>query len=118
LLAALIEKWPAHLPNPETDGPRMMFNLKTILHESMTFSDSTASEGLQLSDIITNAFRRALMGRLQRPSYDRLGELMRGLDTPPVVLHVLGEFAPKTLHTPQYEEAISVIESRAKLAGA
>ncbi len=116
----LHSNWPGHLPKPiRAPGENIMIiNLKKILYESMMFADSTASEGLQLADIITSVFRRALMGRLQRPSYDRLGELMRGLKESPVVLHYFGEPDNKDWHSfSDYRAAISIIESKASLAG-
>jgi hypothetical protein len=116
----LLTKWPDHLPKPKIKpgGSIMMFNLRKILYESMTFTDSTTSDGLQLADVITNAFRRALMGRLQRPSYDRMGELMRGLKEGPVTIHYFGEPDNKDRFSfTDYNAAVSLIESKARLAG-
>jgi hypothetical protein len=116
----LLTEWPKHLPKPKAGtGPGvMMFNLGKILYESMTFTDSAMSEGLQLADVITNAFRRAVMGRLQRPSYDRMGELMRGLKTGPIEVQYFGEPQNADRDTfKDYNAAVSLIESKARLAG-
>jgi len=116
----ILTQWPDHLPRPSVrpGGQIMMLNLKRILYESMTFADSTASEGLQLADVVTNVFRRALMGRLQRPSYDRLGELMRGLKDGPVVMHYFGELENQDRSSfNDYTAAVRLIESKARLAG-
>ena len=76
---------PAHLPAPNTrhpGRPGAIFNLSKVLYQSMQFADSASAPGLQLADIVTNAFRRALMGRLRPAGYYRLGNLFFGTTTP------------------------------------
>ena len=115
------QKWPDHLPKPLTRNPQgrgMIWNLKKVLYQSMTFANSADSGGLQLADIISNAFRRALMGRLQRPSYDRLGELMRRLENRAVELYAFAsEIDEERCAFVDYSAAVAVIESRSRMVG-
>lgn len=110
-------RWPTHLPQPRTRNPGergMIFNLKKVLCESMTFSRSSDCGGLQLADIITNAFRRALMGRLQRPAYDRMGELMRNRNGSPIELYFFNAGNDKERATfDEYNKPVAVIASKA-----
>jgi hypothetical protein len=63
-----IDKWPEHLPprkQKEEDGkPIDTINAGKTLRESFTLGDSAMYPGLQLADIVINAFRRAICGRL------------------------------------------------------
>lgn len=114
-------KWPAHLPKPRTRNPGergMIWNLKKVLYESMMFATSSDCGGLQLADVITNAFRRALMGRLQRPAYDRMGELMRRLNGGPIEVYFFNSENDKERATfDEYNKPVAVIASRAPLVG-
>lgn len=76
----VVDEWPDHLPTyrPGIREARdiRVFEIGRILHDSFTFEDSARSLGLQLSDIVTNAFRRAISGRLQYDGWRDLGRLM------------------------------------------
>lgn len=113
------QKWPAHLPPPNSRNPSkpgMILNLSKILHESLRFADSQATPGLQLADIITNAFRRALMGRLQVVGYRRMGELMLRLNKSACELHLFAS-ATKRPSLDEYTEPHSIINSLSRLPG-
>jgi hypothetical protein len=75
-----IDKWPSYLPaprqQPPASGPINVILIGKILRDSFTLGDSKSFAGLQLADIVTNAFRRAISGRLQYPGWRNLGKLM------------------------------------------
>ncbi len=75
-----IDKWPEHLPprkQKEKDGkPIDTIDAGKILRESFTLGDSAMYPGLQLADMVTNAFRRAICGRLRYDGWKDLGRLM------------------------------------------
>lgn len=84
--------WPSHLaehhPIPD-EKPGKIINLRKILQDSMTFEDSSGSVGLQLADILVNAYRRAVTGRLQHEGWAGLSSLMlRGQQSPLGLLHL------------------------------
>jgi len=111
--------WPAHLPKPRIRGPfecGMIWNLKKVLYESLSFVDSQNCCGLQLVDIVTSIFRRALMGRLQQRGYERLGELMRRLGPSPVEMHLFNSLE-SLWGVPEYKNAVALIDSRSQLVG-
>jgi hypothetical protein len=113
------QKWPDHLPKPKSRAPAkpgMIWNLGKVLYESLSFVDSKNCCGLQLADIVTNTFRRALMGRLKQQGYDRLGELMRRLGPTPVRLHLFNSNGSQRGFS-EYDSAVALIESRSKLVG-
>lgn len=75
-----ISKWPEHLParrnaTESTKGINII-RLSRILNDSFALGDSSVTPGLQLADIVTNAFRRAISGRLQKSGWQDLGRLM------------------------------------------
>jgi len=70
------QEWPDHLPRSVRSGSGRTMDLGAILRESFSFVDSRDSAGIQLADIVTNAFRRAVMGNLERAGWNRLGELI------------------------------------------
>jgi len=75
-----IDKWPEHLPE-KSPGLRQMKDIEVvdinlILKESFTLADSAENPGLQLSDVVTNTLRRALMGNLKQDGWAELGVLM------------------------------------------
>ncbi len=111
--------WPAQLPKPRSRGPLergMIWNLKKVLYESLSFINSQNCCGLQLVDIVTNAFRRALMGKLKRQGYERLGELMRKLGPSPVEMHLFNSL-DSLRGVPEYKDAVAIIDSRSQLVG-
>jgi hypothetical protein len=113
------QKWPNHLPKPKSHAPAkpgMIWNLGKVLYESLSFVDSKNCCGLQLADIVTNTFRRALMGRLKQQGYERLGELMRRLGPTPVRLHLFNSNGSQRGFS-AYDSAVALIESRSKLVG-
>jgi hypothetical protein len=112
------QPWPAHLPRPNsrTPGqPGSTFDLKRVLYESMEFADSRTRPGLQLADIVTNAFRRALMGRLQPVGFARLGELMVHFEAAPFCLHLFssGRERPRL---PEYDAPAMLLKRRSRPA--
>ena len=113
-------KWPDYLPKPHGRGPferGMIWNLKKVLYDSLSFVDSKNCCGLQLADIVTSTFRRALMGRLKQPGYNRLGELMRRLGPRPVEFHLFSSNGFQRGFS-DYDSAVALIESRSKPVGA
>lgn len=58
------------------DEPFDAFDAKKVLSEHRSFESSKENLGLQLVDIIINAFRRALHGNLQISGWGDLGRLM------------------------------------------
>ena len=75
-----LNTWPQHLPprreQKAEDKPIGTINGGKIIRESFTLGDSATSPGLQLTDIVTNAFRRAMYGRLQHSGWKDLGKMM------------------------------------------
>jgi Protein of unknown function (DUF3800) len=57
----------------EADGG---LDFKRILGEDRVFGNSARDSGLQLIDVLVNAFCRAVNGNLQQPGWDELGSLM------------------------------------------
>lgn len=110
------QKWPDHLPKLPSGERRMIWNLKKVLYESLSFVDSQNCCGLQLVDILTGTFRRALMGRLQPRGYGRLGELMRKLGRGPVRLHLFNRNGSQHGFS-EYNDAVALIESRSRHLG-
>jgi hypothetical protein len=51
-------------------------NLRKMLSERFSFGDSQHSAGLQLADIVVNAYRRAIVGNLGIAGWKRLGKLL------------------------------------------
>ncbi|MCL4177975.1 MAG: DUF3800 domain-containing protein [Verrucomicrobia bacterium] len=112
-------KWPDYLPKPRSRGPferGMIWNLRKVLYDSLSFVDSQSCCGLQLVDIVTNTFRRALMGRLKQRGYERLGELMRRLGPSSVELHLFNSNGSQRGFS-EYDSAVAWIESRSKMVG-
>lgn len=75
-----ISKWPEHLParrnKTESANGINVIRLSRILNDSFALGDSAVTPGLQLADIVTNAFKRAISGRLQESGWQDLGRLM------------------------------------------
>lgn len=111
------QDWPKHLPRPNAKSSRgKIISLSKILHESMTFGDSKSDAGLQLADITTNAFRRAMMGRIQPPGYYRLGEVMIHVGRSPFELHHFSTGAGRP-SVDEYTDPHTLIKSRSRFAG-
>lgn len=88
-----IEKWPSYLPVPtslkSTEGPIDIIDVKKIMTESVSISDSNDKIGLQVVDVCVNAFRRAVMGNLQYWAWSKLGELMLRLNKHAHAVHLV-----------------------------
>jgi len=113
------QKWPDHLPKPNShpgSKPGVIWNLGKILYDSLSFVDSKNCCGLQMADIITNTFRRALMGRLKQQGYERLGEFMPRLGPTPIRLHLYNSSGSQREFS-EYNSAVALIESRSKFVG-
>ena len=113
------QNWPAHLPPPNSRNPSkpgMVLNLSKILYESLQFADSEATIGLQLADIVTSAFRRSLMGRLQVDAYRRMGELMLRLNHSVCKLYLFSSTTNRP-SVDEYTDPHSIIKSRSRLPG-
>ena len=71
--------WPAHFP-PENVPPGAVLagrsDLGKIVTESMRYVSSESSPGLQLADMLTSCYRRALMGKLESPGWEPLSRIM------------------------------------------
>jgi hypothetical protein len=69
---------PSHLKPGMLSGASGPFNSIDTrkLVANVAFEDSRGNPGLQLVDILANAFRRACMGRLRERGWRRLGRLM------------------------------------------
>jgi hypothetical protein len=72
------ENPPEHLApfvrNPT--GPFASFDVKKIIDDSLQFLDSRQVPGLQIVDVLANAFRRACNGNLKRRGWRNIGRLM------------------------------------------
>jgi len=113
------QKWPAYMPPPRSRYPHRrgkILNLSKILGESFTFADSAATPGLQLADIVTNGFRRAMMGRLHPKAYCRMGKLMVRASASPFELHCFSDAAIRP-EINEYSEPHSIIKTRSRFAG-
>jgi hypothetical protein len=75
-----IDKWPEHLPARDrvSAGTEKInvVSLHKIINDTFAFGDSSVTPGLQLVDIVTNAFKRAISGKLQIDGWQNLGRLM------------------------------------------
>jgi len=114
-------EWPAHLPKPvqrRPGGRCMRWNLGKVLFQSMRFEDSAGSPGLQLVDVVSNCFRRALMGRLKVSGYARLGELMIRLGPPGIELYLFNERHRRSVRTfREYDGPVEILNRRVRFAG-
>ena len=72
------EETPAHLlaPGETPERPFRATNIKKLLMENLSFSDSKDFIGLQIVDLVANCFRRSLKGHLQKEGYLGLGRLI------------------------------------------
>jgi hypothetical protein len=98
----------------QSPRPRAGFNLNKILYDSMRFAESAATPGLQLADIVTNAFRRALMGRLRPAGYYHLGELMLRHNGRTVEFLRIGPRSGDSPQVPEYEDPYHLIVRHAR----
>jgi hypothetical protein len=110
------QDWPEHLPleRPPDSARGRIIDLKKIMQGSMNFSDSRSSRGLQLADVLTNAYRRALMGRLQFEGWKDLPTLMLKGEHPAIgMLHMAADGKDRPA-SPELAQVLSFIESHAK----
>jgi hypothetical protein len=96
------DKWPGHLPrlstSPRGNGPVDMVDIGLVLRESFSVADSSASPGLQLVDIVTNGFRRAVSGRLGKRGWASMGALMfKWRGTAVLMAHLAQDLPPHIL---------------------
>jgi hypothetical protein len=112
--------WPDHLPR---SGPARqdssIIALHKILKEHFEFADSSLSPGIQLADIATNSFRRAVRGRLGVAGWGRLGELMLGFLGNAIDLVYLTDSKEKSTHSvpDSYNRVLQKLESSALRIG-
>lgn len=75
-----ILEWPRYLPRPamcpKNTEPIEIIDVGKVIRDSFSITDSSTSPGLQLSDIVTNAFRRAISGRLEYHGWQEIGKMM------------------------------------------
>lgn len=114
------QQWPPHLPHPSIADDRKgpIINLRKLLCAELAFKESKTCEGLQFADVVTNTFRRAVMGRLRYSGWCRLGELMMRLKGDAVGMFQLshdGHIRGKSLPSDIYAR-MARIESKARLA--
>lgn len=84
------QTWPEHITREKrSPGAGEMMDLGKLMRESFRFADSAATPGLQLADIATNAFRRAIRGDLPPEILPALGRLLLGFDGPTIDLSFL-----------------------------
>ncbi len=74
------QEWPDHLPRNSRSGTGRTFNLGAVLRDSFAFADSRHSAGIQMADIVTSAFRRAVRGNLEQEGWAHLGKLILRLE--------------------------------------
>jgi hypothetical protein len=117
--SATDQQWPPHLPHPriaeDRGGP--ILDLRKLLCAELEFKDSETCEGLQFVDVVTNTFRRAVMGRLRYSGWCRMGELMMRLNGDAVGMFQLshdGRIRGKPLPTEVYGR-LARLEAKAKL---
>ena len=113
------QQWPQHLPHPKNTEDRdwPILDLRKLLCAELDFKSSETCEGLQFVDVITNSFRRAVMGRLRYSGWCRLGELMMRLNGDAVGMYQLshdGQIRGKQLPSEIYAR-LARLESKAKL---
>jgi hypothetical protein len=118
--SAADQQWPSHLPHPRITEDRggQILDLRKLLCTELEFKDSEACEGLQFVDVVTNTFRRAVMGRLRYSGWCRMGELMMRLNGDAVGMfqlshdgHIRGRPLPSDIHG-----RLARLESKAKFA--
>lgn len=113
------QSWPSHLPPPtrhKNSGGGMLIDFRSIYGESFNYVDSRSSIGIQLADIVTNAFRRAMLGRIGPRGYCNLGKLMVRVEKDPFTVALFADPAssPKL---EEYTEPLQMIRSRSRFAG-
>ncbi len=59
-----------------SSGPYVSTDLRKLLSEDLDVVDSAQDGGIQLADVLANAFRRACAGRLRRHGWRNMGRLM------------------------------------------
>lgn len=77
-------------------------DLGALLRDHFRFS-SKAEHGLELADIVTNAFRRAFNGNLKAYGYARLPDLMIHRKGGPVVMKTFGSEVPCDRNIPYFD---------------
>lgn len=81
---------PQHLADkvhPESGG----YDVRAILTQVVSFSDSKSNLGVQLADIVANGFRRAVAGNLRRSGWLNLGPLLirrKGNAIRPIAMYI------------------------------
>jgi len=115
-----ISEWPSHLPKTSekesNDDKIEVFKLHEILKESFTLADSEKNLGLQIADIVTNAFRRAITGNLQKSGWDLIGNLMFKWGEAPFKFFHFGEPVPvhQKVQDERFIKVYHVLSSSAK----
>jgi hypothetical protein len=74
-----LDELPDHLKSDfkgNVPPPYFFDDIKKIMNESFIFENSGDFEGLQLVDIIANAFRRATNQKLKKDCWEKLGKLI------------------------------------------
>ena len=113
---------PAHLRSAarHREGLFRSSDARKIMEEDLQFSDSRNSVGLQLVDILANAFRRACNGRLLRAGWQDLGRLViRDVESRHGIrLHLLGKGARKRSQKKKhYWDVLAEIDRKARKIG-
>jgi hypothetical protein len=68
-------KTPDYLADMVKDPAQRMTNLKLIFEKDVAFAKSDDCIGLQIADVLTNALRRGLSGRMQPEGWAKLSKL-------------------------------------------
>lgn len=113
------QSWPEHLPPPERNknsiGGRLI-NINRIYGESFKYVDSKSSIGIQLADIVTNVFRRAMLDRIGPRGFCDLGKLMVRVEKDPFTVVLFADPASSP-NLDEYTETLKLVRSRSRVAG-
>jgi len=96
--------------------PKDALNVGKIIRESNRFDDSAIVDGLQVVDILSNAFARGMNGNLQSEGWESLGQLMilRANEPPCPMVGVHPEQQAPRFATPRQTRVMNRIKSRCK----
>ena len=109
------QEWPNHLPRHSRSGTGRKIDLGAMLRDSFAFIDSRFSAGIQIADIVTNTFRRSVMGNLEPEGWANLGKLILRLDGRAVdLIHLplpAGHAVPDL--PPDFRRRLNIIDAQA-----
>lgn len=112
------QQWPDYMPapnrSPQSKGGQI-YDLRKLLRDSLSFTDSKGSMGLQAVDVITNAMRRSFHGDLSPTIWREMGKLLLAVPMEKFapLLHINDEMDGERIDAP-YAEVLGYFEQVAE----